>query len=103
MKIHKGDTVKVISGASRGKDGKVVRIAAGECRLVVEGVNLRKKHTRPRKQGQKGQVVEFPAPLSIANVMLVCPKCGKATRVGMVAGQGEKKRRACKKCGQIID
>lgn len=103
MKIHKGDTVKIISGAWRGKTGKVVRIVAGEDRLVVEGVNLRKKHTRPRKQGQKGQVVEFPAPLQISNVQMVCAKCGKSTRLGMISGAGEKKRRVCKKCGEVLD
>lgn len=103
MRIKQGDTVKVISGASRGKTGKVLKVAAEQDRVTVEGVNLRKKHVRPKKQGQKGQLIEFPAPLHISNVALQCPKCGKATRVGFAVKEGEKKRRMCKKCGQAID
>ena len=103
MKIKKGDTIKVISGASRGKTGKVLKVDLDANRVTVEGVNLRKKHVRPKKQGQKGQLIEFPAPLHISKAMLVCSKCGKATRVGLAVKEGEKKRRMCKKCGQAID
>lgn len=103
MKIHKGDNVRVLSGTSSGKSGKVLKVLPKEERLVVEGVNLRKKHTRARKAGQKGQVIEFPAPLHNSKVALLCPKCGKETRVGFTMREGEKKRRVCKKCGGTID
>lgn len=103
MKIKKGDTVKAISGAYRGKTGKVLKVMFKQGKIVVEGVNLRKKHTRPKKQGQKGQKIEFPAPMQLSNIMLVCSKCGKTTRVCMTTKQGEKKRRSCKKCKQVVD
>lgn len=103
MKIRKGDTIKALAGASKGKTGKVLRVLADEGRLVVEGINIRKKHTRPRKQGQKGQKIEFPAPMQISNVMLVCPKCGKPTRIAMKVQENVKKMRECKRCSQSID
>lgn len=103
MKIRKGDTVKVLTGVSRGKTGKVLKAASDDGRVTVEGVNLRKKHVRPRKGGQKGQVIEFPASMHASNVALVCPKCSKSTRVGFTVKEGEKKRRFCKKCKQAID
>ncbi len=102
MNFKRGDSVKVITGASKGKIGKVLKVAQPQERIVVEGVNLRKKHTRPRKQGQTGQVVEFPAPLHLSNVMLVCPKCNKTTRIS-VTSQSDKKKRICKRCKSIID
>ena len=103
MKIKKGDTVKAITGSSSGKTGKVLKVLRDANRLVVEGVNLRKKHSRPKKQGQKGQIIEFPAPLQISNVALICPKCGKETRVGFKMAAGEKKQRVCRKCEQVMD
>ena len=102
MHIKKGDTVKIISGVSRGKTGKVLKVMPKSEKLTVEGANLRSKHMRPRKQGQKGQKVEFPAPMHLSNVLLVCPKCNKGTRVGIDQVGGQKKR-VCKKCKQSID
>lgn len=102
MKIRKGDTIKVLTGVSRQKTGKVLKVLPDQERVVVEGVNLRKKHVRPKRAGQKGQIIEFPAGLHISNVALVCPKCGKPTRVGFVNQVGEKKSRVCKKCRQIM-
>jgi len=101
MKIKKGDTVLIISGKDRGRKGKILEVFPKENRILVEGINLRKKHQRPRRTGEKGQIVELPAPIDIANVKLICPKCGKATRVGYKIS-GEKKYRICKKCGQEI-
>lgn len=103
MKIKKGDTVQAISGVSRGKIGKVLKVLPGEGRIVAEGLNIRKKHVRPRKQGQKGQIIEFPAPFDAAKAMLICPKCGKATRVSVSRTAGQNKLRACKKCKMTID
>lgn len=103
MKIKKGDIVKVLTGASKGKSGKVLTVFLQTGKITVEGVNLRKKHARPKKQGQKGQIVEFPAALSVSKVAVVCPKCGKPTRVGYLVKPDEKKRRVCKKCQANLD
>lgn len=98
FRIKKGDEVKVISGNDRGEKGKVISVLVGTGRIVVEGVNLKKKHVRPKRAGAKGEVVQIPAPLHISRVMLVCPKCGKPARVGFKV-EAQKKFRICKKCG----
>jgi len=99
MKIHKGDTVLIISGKNRGKKGKALQVFPKQERILVEGVNLRKKHIRPKRAGEKGQVIETPTPINVSNVKLVCSKCGKATRIEYKI-EKEKKNRICKKCGQ---
>lgn len=101
MKIKKGDNVLVITGKDRGKKGKVLRALPQEAKIVVEGANVRKKHVRAKKAGQKGQMVEMPAAFSISSVKLLCGKCGKATRVGYKV-EGKKKSRVCRKCGAEI-
>jgi large subunit ribosomal protein L24 len=101
MKIKKGDTVLVISGKWRGKTGKVLRAFPKELKVLVEGVNIVKKHQKPRRAGEKGQIVEIPKPIPISKVKLICPSCKKATRVGYKI-EGDKKFRVCKKCGQKI-
>jgi large subunit ribosomal protein L24 len=101
MKIKKGDTVLVICGKYRGKTGKVLKVLPKEGKILVEGVNIVKKHQRPKREGEKGQIVELPAPIDISNVKLICPNCKKATRVGYKISKG-KKSRVCKKCGQEI-
>lgn len=95
--------VQILSGASRGKSGKVLRIFRDQARVTVEGVNLRIKHTKARRQGQKGQKIEFPAPLHVSNVALVCPKCGTPTRVAMQIIDAATKKRACRRCTQAIE
>lgn len=100
-KIKTGDKVVVISGKNRGKAGKVTSAYPKENRITVDGVNMQKKHVRPRRQGEKGQIVERPAPISISNVKLICSKCNKATRVGYKIEGGEKYR-ICKKCNNAI-
>jgi large subunit ribosomal protein L24 len=101
MKIKKGDTVLVICGKYRGKTGKILKVLPKEGKILVEGVNIVKKHQRPKREGEKGQIVELPAPIDISNVKLICPNCKKATRVGYKISKG-KKSRICKKCGQEI-
>lgn len=101
MKIHKGDTVQIISGKDKGKSGKVMKVDVEGMAVFLEGLNLFKKHVRPKKQGEKGQVVSLPRPLNISKIMLVCPSCKKAVRVG-VKLEGEKKNRYCRKCKNII-
>jgi large subunit ribosomal protein L24 len=102
MKIKKGDKVKIMRGKDRGKDGQVLQIVKKDSKLVVEGLNLRFRHLRPRKANEKGQRVEFPAPIHSSSVMLVCPKCSKPTRVGYNVSDKSVKERACKKCKGVF-
>ena len=102
MKIKKGDNVIVQKGKDAGKKGKVQQVFPKEGKLVVEGMNIRKKHVKPRKAGEKGQVVSMTGRMASSNVTLVCPKCSKPTRIGHVM-QGVKKYRSCKNCKAIID
>jgi len=97
MKIKKGDTIKVITGNDRGKKGVVAAVLPQAETIVVEGLNLKKKHVRPRQQGKKGELVRMPAPFSVSRVLLICPKCSAATRVGRREGS-----RVCKKCNATI-
>jgi large subunit ribosomal protein L24 len=97
MKIKKNDQVKILSGKDRGKIGKILRVIPKSSKAIVEGLNLVKKHTRPKRQGEKGQRVSVPAPISLSNLMLVCPKCSKPSRVGF-KGTEKAKFRVCKKC-----
>lgn len=98
MKIRKGDQVKIISGNDKGKQGKVLAVFPQEGKIVVEGVNIKKKHVRPKQQGKKGELVRIPAPFSASRAMIICSKCGKPTRVAMQLAEN-KKYRTCKKCG----
>jgi len=101
MKIRKNDTALIISGKDRGRKAKVITVFPKKRMVSIEGINLRKKHVKPKKSGEKGQIVEVPGPLDISNVKIICPKCGKATRIGYKK-EGKKKYRICKKCGQEI-
>lgn len=101
MKIHKGDQVLIISGKYRGRKGKVLKAFPKEEKIVVERINLRKKHQRAQKTGEKGQIVEIPGPLHVSDAKIICPKCKKATRIGYKIVK-EKKYRLCKKCGKTI-
>lgn len=101
MKIKINDTVLIISGKDRDKKGKVIKVFPEENRIVVEGANIRKKHVRPKKQGEKGQIVETAAPFSVSNVKLICSRCKKPTRVGYKVAE-KNKFRICKKCNQEI-
>jgi large subunit ribosomal protein L24 len=101
MKLKKGDTVLIISGKDKGKKGKVLRVLPKKNKIVVENVFIIKKHVRPKRQGEKGQRVEIPAPIDASNAKLVCSKCGKAARIGYKLTE-KKKYRVCKKCNQEI-
>jgi large subunit ribosomal protein L24 len=107
MNIKKEDKVKILAGKDKGKTGKVLQVLPKEGRASVEGLNLLIKHMRPSRRGEKGQRIEFPAFINASNVILVCPKCGKSTRVGykIIKGEGkkDKKFRVCKKCQEIIE
>ena len=97
MVIKKGDTVAVIAGKDRGKTGKVLRIDPEALRVVVEGVNLYRINVRPKREGDRGQIVTLPRPIAGSNVMLYCNSCGRGVRVGMRI-DGANKRRQCKRC-----
>jgi len=101
MKIKIGDTVLILAGKDKNKKGKVIKVLPKENQLVVEGVNLKKKHVKPRRQGEKGQIVEVPMSLNVSNVKLICPKCKKSVRVGYKVAE-KNKYRICRKCGQEI-
>lgn len=101
MKIKKGDTVKVISGNDKGKTGEVLEVIPKIQKIIVKGVNIRKKHTKPRKQGEEGGIISSEYSIHSSKVQVVCPKCGKATRVGYSVEKDEKVR-VCKKCGAQI-
>lgn len=101
MKIKKGDQVLIISGKYRGKKSKILRVFPKERKILVEGVNLVKKHQKPKRTGEKGQIVEMPSPIDVSNAKLICSKCGKAARAGYKMVEG-KKYRICKKCGKEI-
>jgi large subunit ribosomal protein L24 len=107
LKIRKGDQVEVITGRDedKGKRGEVIKVVTEKGRVVVQSVNLRTKHQKQvQAQGRtvKPGKVRFEAPIDISNVMLVCPKCGKATRVS-ISREGEKTKRVCKHCSAMLD
>ncbi len=118
MKVKKGDLVHMLSGKDRGKEGRVLEARPRERRVVVENLNVQKRHTRPRPikdssrmggtQMTPGGVIEKPAPVPVANVMLVCPTCNRPTRIGMTTKEVKGRQvqaRVCKRadCGQEID
>ena len=100
MNIKKEDKV-VLSGKDKGKEGKILSADPKALKVTVEGVNVATKHQKPRKQGQDGGIIKVETPIYASKVMLVCPKCGKATRVAHKITDG-KKSRVCKKCGAEI-
>ena len=101
MIIRRDDKVVVLSGKDKGKQGKILVSDPKAMKVIVEGVNVATKHQKPRKQGEEGGIIKVETPLYAAKVQLVCPKCGKATRVGHKV-EGDKKVRVCKKCGAEI-
>lgn len=101
MKIKKDDNVMITTGKDRGKSGKVLQVLPKAGKVVVQSLNMRKVHARPKKQGEKGQIVSKETPVDASNVMLVCPKCAKPARVGFAVSKGSKSR-VCKKCNATI-
>src|SRR3989344_4800888 len=82
MKLKKGDTVLIISGKDKGRTAKILKSLVKERKILVEGINLKKKHVKPKKEGEKGQVISVATALDVSNTKFLCPKCGKATRLG---------------------
>ncbi|MBI5214786.1 MAG: 50S ribosomal protein L24 [Ignavibacteriae bacterium] len=107
MNIHKNDQVKVIAGNARGKTGKVLKVFRDVDRVIVEGVNIIKRHTKPNVKNPQGGVVQKEAPINVSNVMVICPKCGKQTRIGHKSIQDtisarKKTMRICRKCEEMF-
>jgi large subunit ribosomal protein L24 len=105
-KIHKGDTVLVMTGKDKGKRGKVQRVVTKTHRALVENVNMVKRHRGRTSVARQGGIITMEAPVSLSNLMLICPRCSKAARVGhRVVGDGDQQRklRICKKCNETID
>ena len=98
MKLKKGDNVIVLSGNDKGKTGEVLEIIPKTEKVVVKGVNIRKKHVKPRKAGEEGGIISTEHPVHSSIVNIVCPKCGKAVKIGYKV-DGDKKTRVCKNCG----
>ena len=103
MRIRKNDTVTIIAGKDMGKSGKVRRVLPKEDRVVVEGANMIKRHSRARRAARQAGIIELEAPIHASNVMLVCNKCGKPTRVGFRFLADSKKVRVCRSCNEVID
>lgn len=101
MKIKKGDKVKIQAGKDRGREGTVELVLEKTNEVLVGGINIFKKHSKPRKEGDKGGIIDKSRPLAVAKVALICPKCGRITRVGYHL-VGDDKRRICLKCKAII-
>ena len=98
MRIRKGDNVQVLSGNDKGKTGEVLEVLQKEDKVVVKGVNVRKKHVKARKQGDESGIIPVECAIPASKVNVVCPKCGKVTKVGYRVDK-DKKVRVCKKCG----
>jgi len=102
MNIKKGDKVQLMKGKDRGKSAKVLSVIIKEGRILLDGLNLYKKNTKPKKQGEKGQLVTVPRPVRMDNVQILCASCGKPTRIGIKIGPNGGKTRYCKKCNATI-
>ena len=101
--INKEDTVYVMTGKEKGKKGRVLLVDKAKNRVLVEKVNVIKKHMKPNKKYAQGGIIEKEAPIAISNVLLLCPKCSKPTRIGVSLLESGKKHRTCKKCKEVID
>jgi large subunit ribosomal protein L24 len=101
--IRKEDTVRVTTGKYKGRTGRVLNVDKGKGAVLIEKINIIKKHMKPNKTYSQGGIIEKEAPIQLSNVMLVCPKCGQPTRVGATVFEGAKKQRTCKKCKEVID
>jgi len=101
MKIKKGDTVQVLSGNDKGKTGEVITVVPKEDKIIVKGINVRKKHVKPKKQGEEGGIISAECSIPACKVNVICSKCNKPVKVAYKVEEG-KKVRVCKKCGTAI-
>jgi large subunit ribosomal protein L24 len=103
LRIKKGDTAVVLTGKNKGKKGRVLSVNPLKENVIIEGVNKVKRHMKPSKKYQQGGIIEKEAPLHLSNVMLVCPKCSKPTRIASSPLDDGRKLRACKKCKEVLE
>ena len=101
--VRRGDTVVVVAGKDRGKRGKVLRVVPGKGRVVVEKINMIKKHQRPTQKVRQGGIIEREGALALSNVLLVCNRCDRAVRTGIKILADGRKARVCKRCGESVD
>ncbi|HEY4659761.1 MAG TPA: 50S ribosomal protein L24 [Gemmatimonadaceae bacterium] len=101
--VRRGDTVAVIAGKERGKRGKVLRVLTADGRVLIEHVNMIKKHQRPTQKLRQGGIIEREGPLALSNVLLVCGRCDKPVRTGIKVLADGRKLRVCKQCGEPVD
>jgi large subunit ribosomal protein L24 len=101
--VRKGDTVMVVAGKERGKRGKVLRVIPGKGRVLIEHVNMIKKHQRPTQKLRQGGIIEREGPLALSNVLVVCPRCDKPSRTGVKILTDGRKVRTCRRCNESID
>lgn len=101
VRLKNGDTVQVMTGKERGKRGKIIQVLPTMERVVIENLNLMTKNVRSRRERERGQRIQFASPVRWSNVQLVCPKCGKVTRLGAKI-VGERKLRVCAKCHEVV-
>ena len=102
LHVKTGDNVLILSGKDRGKQGKIIATSPKEGKVIVEGVNIKSKHVKPRKAGDEGGIIQTPGAMYACKVQLVCPKCGKPTRIAHKVMEDGKKRRSCKKCSELL-
>ena len=102
LKIRKGDRVRVLTGKDQGKEGEVMRALPRQGKVIVDGVNVARKSQRPTRTTQQGGIIDKDMPIQVSNVALICPSCGKPTRVGYTSDKAGQKARTCKKCGGEI-
>lgn len=102
LHVRKGDTVLVTAGKDKGKKGKIISVEPDKSRVIVDGVNIVKRHTRPTQKLPQGGIMEKPAPVHSSNVMLYCTKCNSPTRIEKKFLEDGKKVRICKKCGELL-
>jgi large subunit ribosomal protein L24 len=102
LSIKKNDNVLVVTGKEKGKKGRVIFVDPARDKILIERINIIKRHMKPSKKYAQGGIIEKEAPLNISNVMLVCSKCGKPTRIGNTVLSDGKKVRTCKKCKEVI-
>ena len=101
--VRKGDTVMVVAGKERGKRGKVLRVIPGKGRVLIEHINMIKKHQRPTQKLRQGGIIEREGPLALSNVLPICARCDKPSRTGIKTLADGRKIRICKRCGEAID
>jgi len=100
--LRKDDNVMVIAGKDKGKSGKIIKSIMSDEKVVVDKINIAKKHIKSKYEGKKGEIIEKPMPIHASNVKLICPKCGKPTRIGLKRIESGKGIRICKKCKEEI-